>query len=107
MSQSVVITHDKNTSVDGLNVSSNGEKDIHTHEKTDANKDNCDRSNKGGEAVNTSSSEAESVCGDIHQDGSKVPQIARITHVGNTVSIGDNLDIFPMERKTYIHLKRV
>ena len=94
-----MITHDKNTSVDGLNVSPNGEKDIHAHEKADANKDNHDRLDKGGEAVNTSSSEAEAVCGDIHQDGSKVPQIVRITHVGNTVSIGDNLDISPNGEK--------
>ena len=78
VSQSVVITCDKNTSVDSLNVSPNGEKGIHTHEKADANKDNHDRSNKGGEVVNTSSSEAESVCSDIHQDGDKVPQIVRI-----------------------------
>ena len=99
VSQSVVITHDKNTSVDGLNVSPNGEKDIHKHEKADANKDNRNRSNKGGEAVNTSSSEAESVFGDICLDGGKVPQIVRITHVGNTVSIGDNLNIFPYGEK--------
>ena len=58
----VVITHDENTSGDGLYVSPNGEKDIHIHEKADANKDNCDGLNKGEEGVNTSSSETESVC---------------------------------------------
>ena len=99
MPQSVVITHDENTCGDGLNVSPNGEKDIHTHEKADANKDNCDGSNKGWEGVNTSSSETESVCGDIPQDGCKVPQSVRITHDENTVTIGDNLDIFPNGEK--------
>ena len=44
--QSVVITYNENTYGDGLNVSPNGEKDIHTHEKADANKNNHDRSNK-------------------------------------------------------------
>ena len=97
--QSVVITHDENTCGDGLNVSSNGEKDLHTHEKADANKDNHDESNKGREGANTFSSEVESVCGDICQDGSKVPPSVKITHDENTVTIGDNLDIFPNGEK--------
>ena len=112
MPPSVGITHDENTVTggDNLDISPNGEKDIYTPKKglvPDVNEDNHDGINKGKKRVNNSSSETESVPSVIPKDCFEVPLSVGITHDENK-SLAVTIWIFlPMEKKTYIYLKRV
>ena len=95
MSESVVITHNKNSGGDDLDSSLSKERHIHTPEGSVhyVIGENRDRLNKGEKRVNTFSSETESVQAIIPSDGDKASESVVHYHEENTSS--DSLDISP------------